>query len=394
MRSLKDLNPEGKTVFLRVDFNVPLKDKIITDDTRIKAVLPTLNDLLKRGARIVCASHLGRPKGEFKPDLSLRPISERLKELIPNPVHLASSVIGPDVDRLKSTLSSGSVLMLENIRFHKEEETNDPVFAKELSRNIDIYVNDAFGACHRAHASVVGIPRYVSESAAGFLIEKELEYLNKIIFSPERPYVAILGGAKVSDKIPIMRNLIKKSDTILVGGAMAYTFLAAQGKGVGRSLVEEDKKKLSLDLLNQAEVLGTKILLPLDHVCAASIDASGSAELCREYPLPPNLMGLDIGPATLEEYSGIIRSARTILWNGPMGVFELDRYANGTIKIAEAVAESGALSIVGGGDSVAAIEKAGVGARISHISTGGGASLEYIADETLPGLDALHFQEK
>jgi phosphoglycerate kinase len=393
MRSVKDLNPEGKTVFLRVDFNVPLKDDIIRDDTRIRAVLPTLNYLLDKGAKIVCASHLGRPKGEFKPDLSLKPVSERLSELIPNPVHLAPSVIGPDVDRMKAVLSSGSILLLENIRFHKEEEANDPAFARELARKIDIYVNDAFGACHRAHASVVGIPAYVSESAAGFLIEKELEYLNKIIFSPVKPYVAILGGAKVSDKIPIMRNLIKKSDTILIGGAMAYTFLAAQGKGIGLSLVEEDKKKLSIDILNQAEDLGTKILLPLDHICAPSVDADGSAELCREYPLPTNLMGLDIGPATLEEYSGVIRSAKTILWNGPMGVFEVDRFANGTLRIAEAVADSGALSIVGGGDSVAAVEKAGVGARISHISTGGGASLEYIADETLPGLAALDYQE-
>jgi phosphoglycerate kinase len=394
MRSVKDLSPEGKTVFLRVDFNVPLKEGNIRDDTRIKAVLPTLAYLLDRGARVVCASHLGRPKGEYRPELSLKPVAQRLGQLIANPVTLAPAVVGPEVDRLKKDLSPSEVLLLENVRFHREEKTNDPGFARELAEGIDIYVNDAFGACHRAHASVVGIPSFTPECAAGFLVEKELSFLNRAVFSPARPYVAILGGAKVADKVPVILNLIKKADTVLIGGAMAYTFLAAKGLGVGRSLVEEDKKGMALEILARAEDSGTAVLLPVDHVCAAALDPSAEAVLCGAPPLPENLMALDIGPATIAAYSDVIGKAKMILWNGPMGVFEVDQFARGTIRIAEAVASSGALSIIGGGDSVAAVAKAGVSEKISHISTGGGASLEYIAEETLPGLEALEGKEE
>ena len=393
MRSVKDLSLEGKTVFLRVDLNVPLENGLIRDDTRIRAVLPTLTYLLDERARVICASHLGRPKGKFRPELSLKPVADRLAELVVHPVRLAPAVIGPEVELLKDQLRQSEVLLLENVRFHAEEKNNDPAFAAELARNIDIYVNDAFGACHRAHASVVGIPAQTRESAAGFLIEKELSFLDKAVFSPIRPYVAILGGAKVSDKIPVIRNLLKKSDTLLIGGAMAYTFLSALGLGVGRSLVEEDKKEMALDLLSMAAEQGTVIILPLDHVCAAAIDSDGDVSVHSELPFPENLMALDIGPATVIEFSRVIQNAGMILWNGPMGVFEMDRFARGTIEVARAVAGSRAVSIVGGGDSVAAVAKAGVSGQISHISTGGGASLEYIANETLPGLEALKTKE-
>ena len=393
MRSLKDISPRGRTVFLRVDFNVPLKEGVIRDDTRIRASLPTLNHLLDQGARVILASHLGRPKGEFKPELSLQPVAARLGELISAPVSLAPDVIGAEVDRLKEALSPGEVLLLENVRFYKEEKTNDDNFSRELSKGIDIFVNDAFGACHRAHASVVGIPSHVSQCAVGYLVEKELHYLGKAVFSPEKPYVAILGGAKVADKIPVIRNLIKKADDILIGGAMAYTFWAAIGAGVGRSLVEEDKKQMVMEIMSAGEEQETDILLPSDNVCAPSIESPGEALEFAGYPIPSDLMALDIGARTVKDFSQIISRAKTILWNGPMGVFEVDRFSQGTIKIAEAVADSKALSIVGGGDSVAAVTKAGVADRITHISTGGGASLEYIANETLPGLEALKEQE-
>jgi phosphoglycerate kinase len=390
MLSLDDLDLKGKNVFLRVDFNVPLdKNCNIRDDTRIQAVLPTIQYLIEHEARIIAASHLGRPKGKYDPKLSLKPVAERLSKLIDRPVQMAPDTIGDDVERLKDELQGGDILLLENLRFYPGEKENDPVFAKKLAKEIDFYVNDAFGACHREHASVVGITQYVQKSAPGFLVKKELDYLQKAILSPNHPYVAILGGAKVSDKIPVIESLLSKADIILIGGAMAYTFFAAKGKRTGRSLVEEDKKELALLLLEKAKEKGIQIILPEDHIAAESIDAEGDPEIVEDFPIPPDLMALDIGPKTIQKYSEVISSAKTIFWNGPMGVFEVDKFAQGTTQIAEAVANSNAFSIVGGGDSVAAVYKAEMSDKISHISTGGGAALEFITKETLPGIEAL-----
>jgi phosphoglycerate kinase len=390
MLSVKDLDVQGKTVFMRVDFNVPLDEKLnIRDDTRIKAALPTLNYLLENGAKVVLASHLGRPKGEFEPQFSTKPAAARLARLIPQKVTHAADVIGPDVDKLKNQLMRSQVLILENLRFYPGEKGNDPEFARQLASGIDYYVNDAFGACHRAHASIVGIPPLVQKSAAGFLVCKEIEYLSKAVLSPHKPYVAILGGVKVSDKIPVIESLLKKADHILIGGAMAYTFFSAQGYDVGRSLVEEEKKELSLNLLDQAKSLGVDFLLPQDHIAAQAIDPDAEGRIIQEFPIPPDLMALDIGPQTVDMYKKVIATAKTIFWNGPMGVLEIDRFGKGTEEVAKAVANSEAVSIIGGGDSVAAVLKVGVTDKISHISTGGGASLEFIANETLPGLEAL-----
>ncbi|UCE42173.1 MAG: phosphoglycerate kinase [Candidatus Aminicenantes bacterium] len=390
MLSVKDLDVQGKKIFLRVDFNVPLdKQRNIRDDTRIKAALPTLNHLLEHGAKVVMASHLGRPKGEFKPEFSTRPVADRLARLIPHEVLHAPDVVGDEVETMKAQLNEEQVLLLENLRFYPGEKGNDPEFAQQLAQGIDFYVNDAFGACHRAHASIVGIPAHVQSSAAGFLVGKEVEYLRKAVLSPQKPYVAILGGAKVSDKIPVVESLMYKADNILIGGAMAYTFFYAQGFDVGRSLVEEDKKELSLNLLDKAKSLGVNFSLPKDHIAAEAIDPDVEGRIIQEFPIPPSLMALDIGPQTIEKYRNVITKAKTIFWNGPMGVFEIDKFAKGTEEVAKAVADSDAVSIIGGGDSVAAVLKIGVSDKISHISTGGGASLEYIANETLPGLEAL-----
>ncbi len=390
MLLLKDLDLEGKTVFLRVDFNVFLDEEgRIRDDTRIRAALPTLNYLLEQKTKVVMASHLGRPKGQFNSKLSMKPVAQRLAELITEDVILTPDVIGKDIDTLKENLRVRQVLVLENLRFYEGENNNDPEFAQNLAEGIDYFVNDAFGACHRAHASIVGIPLYVKKSAAGLLVTEELEYLNFALYSPQKPFTAIVGGAKVSDKIPILENLLNKSDNILIGGAMAYTFFAALGYDVGRSLVEEDKKDLALKILNKAKDNNTNFQLPLDHIVATEIALGKETKTVDDFPIPSDMMGLDIGPKTIQAYGAVIAQAKTILWNGPMGVFEIEEFSQGTIKIAEAVADSSALSIIGGGDLVAAVTKAGVSDRISHISTGGGASLEYIANETLPGLEAL-----
>jgi 3-phosphoglycerate kinase len=390
MLQLKDLDLPGKTVFLRVDFNVPLDEGgQIRDDTRIRAALPTLNYLLEQNAKVVCASHLGRPKGQFDPKLSMKPVAQRLSQLIIEDVILAPDVIGDGVVRLKEKLREKQVLVLENLRFYEGEKKNDPEFAQDLAKGIDYYVNDAFGACHRAHASIVGIPLYVKKSAAGNLVTEEIEYLNHAVHSPQKPYTAILGGAKVSDKIPILESLLNKADNILIGGAMAYTFFAAKGYDVGRSLVEEDKKDLALKILKKAQDNNINFQLPLDHIVATEIAPGKETKILNDFPIPSDMMGLDIGPKTIQAYAIVIALAKTILWNGPMGVFEIEEFSQGTIKVAEAVAYSGALSIIGGGDSVAAVTKAGVSDQISHISTGGGASLEYIANETLPGIEAL-----
>ena len=393
MLSLRDLDLAVKTVFLRVDFNVPLDETgRIRDDSRIQAALPTLRHLLEHKAKVIAASHLGRPKGKFVPELSLKPVAERLSRLVAADVIFAPDAVGEEVERLKQEIREGQVLLLENLRFHRQEKENDSGFAEQLAQGVHTYVNDAFGTCHRSHASVVAITQFVEKSAPGFLVSRELEYLKKAIVAPEKPYAAILGGAKVSDKIPVIQNLLKKADDILIGGAMAYTFFAAQGRGVGRSLIEEDKKELALDLSNQAEECGVNLFLPSDHLTAESMQPDAHPQLVTAFPIPENLMALDIGPETIKMYSKVIAAAKTIFWNGPMGVFEIDPFSQGTMRIAQAVADSGALSIVGGGDSVAALNKAGVQERISHISTGGGASLEFIANETLPGIEALSEQ--
>jgi phosphoglycerate kinase len=390
MNLLTDLDVKGKRVFLRVDFNVPLDEAgSIRDDNRIKASLPTISWLLDHGARLVIASHLGRPKGRPDPKMSLKPAAKRLAELIPNKVGIAPDVVGEEVEALKRGLGEGEALLLENVRFYKEEEKNDPGFSRKLAEGIDVFVNDAFGSSHRAHASVVGVAELVPVKAAGFLMKKEVDYLKKAVHTPVKPYVAILGGAKVSDKIEIIESLLGKADHILIGGAMAYTFLKAQGLGVGTSLVEDDQGECALVILDKARTSNVSFHLPQDHVVAKAPEAGAETRIVESLPFPDDMMGVDIGPKTVAAYAKVIAAARTIFWNGPMGIFEVDEFAKGTIGIAQAVAASGAVSIVGGGDSVAAVKKAGVRDKISHLSTGGGASLEYVAYETLPGITAL-----
>jgi len=388
--SIRDLDLKGKRLFMRVDFNVPLNDATeITDDTRIRASLPTIHYAVERGARLILASHLGRPKGKPNPKMSLRPVDARLSQLLGQPVAFATDCIGSAVEDQAAALQDGNVLLLENLRFHPEEEKNDPEFARSLAALAQVYVNDAFGSAHRAHASTEGITHYLSPAVAGLLMEKELEYLGKAIENPARPYVAIVGGVKVSDKIDFLRNLLKMADSVLIGGAMAYTFLKAQGIEIGKSKVEEDKLDLARELLQASRQPKVTLRLPLDHVVAEKLDASARAETVTTPSITGDRLGLDIGPATRAEYARDIAHAQTIVWNGPMGVFGIPQFANGTLGIARAVAESPALSIVGGGDSVAAVTQAGVADKISHISTGGGASLEFLSGMKLPGVEAL-----
>ncbi len=382
--SIRDLDLNQKRVFMRVDFNVPLANagKEISSDKRIKASLPSIQYALDHGAALILASHLGRPKGKPNPEMSLAPVAVRLSELLKKPVAMAPDCIGPAVEAMLP--KPGEVLLLENLRFHPEEEKNDPEFSRKLAALCDLYVNDAFGSAHRAHASTVGMIAYVKQAAAGLLMEKELEYLTKVTTNPARPCLAILGGAKVSDKIEVIENLIKIVDRILIGGAMAYTFLRARGESTGKSLVEEDKIDLARQLMAQA---GPKLELPVDHVVAAELKAGVQTQVVDQ--IPDGMMGLDIGPETINVYENSIGAAKTIVWNGPMGVFELPPFDRGTVALAKAVAWSGAVSVVGGGDSEKAIKSAGVADRISHISTGGGASLEFLAGIELPGVAAL-----
>jgi phosphoglycerate kinase len=390
--SIRDLDLAGKRVFIRVDFNVPLENGAVSDDTRIRETLPTLRLAIERGARLVLASHLGRPKGKVESKYSLHPVAAHLGELLGKPVGFASDCVGADAEAKSKALRNGEVLLLENVRFHPEEEKNDPEFARRLAALCDqLFVCDAFGSAHRAHASVVGITKYVRQAAAGLLMEKELAYLGKAISNPERPFVAVLGGAKVSDKIEVVQNLMKLADAMLIGGAMAYTFVKSQGKPVGKSLVEDDKLELAKNLLEAARNRGFRLLLPVDHVIAESPE-SKATKTVDIAATPEGWMGLDVGPKTIEMFGSEISKARTIVWNGPLGMFERPAFAEGTLAIARAVAaatKSGATSIIGGGDSVSAVEHAGVADQISHISTGGGASLEFLAGEKLPGVEAL-----
>jgi phosphoglycerate kinase len=387
---VRDLNVKGKRVFVRVDFNVPLNEKgEITDITRIKATLPTLTYLIFNGAKLIITSHLGRPKGKFKPELSLKPVQKKLSEFLGKEVVLAPEVVGDEVEKLKNSLKEGEILLLENVRFHPGETEYDDNFARELAKGIDIYVNDAFGACHRAHASVVGITKFIPIKAAGFLLEKEIKYLGKVLYAQEKPFTLILGGAKVSDKIPVILNMIDKVDHLLIGGAMAFTFLKAMGKDVGKSIIDEEKLKTAGEIIKEVERRNIDFHLPKDFLAAEKIEKGVTAKIIKDEPIPENHMGLDIGSETIEVYSKIISKSKMIFWNGPMGVFEIDEFSKGTISIAQAVAYSKAISIVGGGDSVAALEKAGVKDKITHVSTGGGASLEFLAKGTLPGVEVL-----
>jgi phosphoglycerate kinase len=382
--SIRDLDLKGKRIFMRVDFNVPLSEdgQTITSDKRIKASLPSIQYALDQGAGLVLASHLGRPKGKPNPALSLKPIAARLAELLGRPVAMAPDCIGAEVEKMLP--QPGQVLLLENLRFHAEEEKNDPAFSHQLAKLGDLYVNDAFGSAHRAHASTEGMIQFLKPAAAGLLMEKELEYLEKATKAPERPCIAILGGAKVSDKIEVIENLLKFADTLLIGGAMAYTFLKAQGLPTGASRVEADKVELAKSLLEKA---GNKILLPVDHVVAVELAENAPHEVVTT--IPDGMMGLDIGPATCAKFAAVIAKAKTIIWNGPMGVFEKKPFDAGTVAVGQAIAASGALSVVGGGDSEKAVKAAGVANKMSHISTGGGASLEFLAGMVLPGVAAL-----
>lgn len=396
--SIKDLELTGQRVFIRVDFNVPIKNGKVDDDTRIRAALPTIQHAIEHGARVILASHLGRPKGERVDKYSLKPLAEHLATLIGKPVGFAEDCVGEAAKTQTDNLQDGELLLLENLRFHKEEEKNDEAFAKDLAALCDLYVNDAFGAAHRAHASTVGIIKHVAKAAAGLLMEKELEYLGRVINNPEHPFVAILGGAKVSDKIPVIDALIdRKVDRLLIGGAMAYTFLKAEGFTVGKSLVEDNMLQTALDVKNRAAEKGIELLLPTDHQVVDSYEpVKGEKIIAKTIPIEfTNLghAGMDIGVETVAHFSNALLDARTIIWNGPMGVFEEPPFNEGTIGIAHAVAtaaDRGAIVIVGGGDSVAAVTQAGVADKITHISTGGGATLEFLAGKELPGVVALN----
>jgi phosphoglycerate kinase len=394
--SISDLDLKDKRVFMRVDFNVPLADGKITDDTRIKAALPSIRYVIEKSGKLILASHLGRPKGKPEPKYSLKPVAARLNELLSEllseffakPVQFGPDCVGPEIEKMVAALRPGDVLLLENLRFHAEEEKNDPGFAKQLAALCDVYINDAFGAAHRAHASTAGIVASVKQAAAGFLMQKEIESLTHALTKAEKPYVAIVGGAKISDKIELIENFINIADTILIGGAMAYTFFRAKGLPTGKSLVENDKIGLAKELLTKAAQKNVAIELPVDHIVAPSLD-SATSKVTSVDRTPPDQMGLDIGPETIRRYSEIISRAKTIVWNGPMGVFENPKFAEGTFAIARAVAESKAFSIVGGGDSAAAVAQSGVESKITHISTGGGASLEFLSGQKLPGVEVL-----
>ena len=391
-KTIRDVNVEGKRVFVRCDFNVPLDENgKITDENRIQGALPTIKYLLDHGAKVVLASHLGRPKNGPEAKFSLKPVAERLNQLLAGKVTMANDVIGEDAQKKVAALKNGEAVLLENVRFHKEEEKNDPEFAKKLASFADIFVNDAFGTAHRAHASTEGISHFVKTSVAGFLIEKELEVMGGALADPKRPFVAILGGAKVSDKIGVINNLLEKVDKLLIGGAMAYTFIVAKGGKVGMSKLEADKVDLAKELLEKAKAKGVELYLPVDTVIAQEFKADAESKVCETMAIPDGWEGLDIGPKTAELFAGVIKTAKTVIWNGPMGVFEFPKFAVGTKAVAQALADNPqAITIIGGGDSAAAIEQLGYADKVTHISTGGGASLEFLEGKVLPGIACLN----
>lgn len=387
-KTIKDLDIKGKRVLMRVDFNVPLDEKQrITDDTRIRSVLPTIRYALAAPSKVILMSHLGRPKGEIKPELSLAPCAERLSRLLGKNVRMLKGSIGAEVEKAVQEEKNGDIVLLENLRFHKEETKNNPDFAKELAKLGDVFVNDAFGTCHRAHASTEGITKFLP-SAMGFLVEKEVTYFDKVLHSPEKPFALILGGAKVSDKIAVIENMLEKIDYLLIGGAMAYTFLKSRLKGVGSSRIEEDKINLASEIFTKARNSNVSIFLPEDHVIARTITAAARVKIVREH-IPDGWIGLDIGPRTIKKYKNALKEAKTIVWNGPLGYFELKPFRRGTAEIAKFISRLGATSVIGGGDTAAAINALGLGKRMSHMSTGGGASLEYLEGKDLPGIVAL-----
>lgn len=388
LNTIKEADLKGKRVVIRVDFNVPVKEGVVKDATRIKAALPTIKYILDEGASLVVMSHFGRPKGQKNPDFSMAPIAKEFEKLLGRPVKLAKDVIGPEVEAEVKALKPGEVLLLENVRFYKEEEANDPEFAKTLASYGDIYCNDAFGTAHRAHASTEGVAHYLP-SYAGFLIEKEVKFMAPLLENPEKPFVAVIGGSKVSSKITVLESLVKTCDTIVIGGGMAYTFLSVLGKEIGKSLFEADYIETAKAFLAKAAEKGVKVILPVDHVCAAEFAENAEPVLVDDVNIPSDLMGMDIGPKTVSLIVEEIKKAKSVVWNGPMGVFEFEAFSKGTGEVAKALAESNATSVVGGGDSVAAINKFGLADKISHVSTGGGASLEFLEGKTLPGIKAL-----
>ena len=389
-KTIKDIDVNNKKVLVRCDFNVPLDGETgeITDNRRIRAALPTIQYLLDNNAKVILCSHLGRPKGEVNEKYSLKPVALELSKLLGREVKLAHDVIGEDAENLTSSMKEGEIVLLENVRFHKEEEKNEPEFAKKLASFAEIYVNDAFGTAHRAHASTEGVSHYLP-AVSGFLIEKELEFLGKALENPERPFVAILGGAKVSDKIGVIENLLEKVDTLIIGGGMAYTFLKAQGNNIGKSLCEEDKIDLAKIILEKAQEKGVKLILPIDNHVAIEYSNEAEDRFVASTEIPEEYMGLDIGPETIELFKSIVKDAKTVLWNGPLGVCEFKKYEVGTKAVAEMLSQSNAVTVIGGGDSAAAIEKLGLADKMTHISTGGGASLEFLEGKVLPGIACL-----
>lgn len=388
LNTIRECDFSNKKALVRVDFNVPLKDGVVTDDTRIQAALPTINYLLEHGAAVVVMSHFGRPKGKKNPEFSMAPIAKRFSELLGKKVLLANDVIGPEVTAQVKSLKKGDVLLLENVRFYAEEEGNDPEFSKSLAAFGDVYVNDAFGTAHRAHASTEGVAHYLP-SYAGFLIEKEVKFMAPLLENPEKPFVAIIGGSKVSSKISVLESLVRTCNTIVIGGGMAYTFLAVQGHTIGKSLVEEDYKATASSFLAKAKEKGVKVILPVDHLCGADFKEDTPVIKIDSTDIPQDLIGMDIGPKTVALIVDAVSKAKSVVWNGPMGVFEFDAFANGTLSVAKALADSKAITVVGGGDSVAAINKFNLADKITHVSTGGGASLEFLEGQVLPGIKAL-----
>ena len=389
-KSMEDVNVKGKRVFVRVDFNVPMADGKVSDDTRIRAAIPTINYLVEQGAKVILASHLGRPKGEVNEDMRLTAAGARLEELIGKPVKKLDESIGEAVEKVVEEMQEGDIVLLENVRFHKGEEKNDEELSKAFAKLADVYVNDAFGAAHRAHATTEGITKYVDVAVSGFLMQKELDVLGKALSNPERPFTAIIGGAKVKDKIDVIENLLEKVDNLIIGGGLAFTFVKAMGHDIGKSLLEEDKIDLAKSFIEKAKEKGVKFYMPVDAVVASEFSNDAEIATVDIDAIPADMMGLDIGPKTAAKYAEVIKASKLIIWNGPMGVFEMEKFANGTKAVAQAMAETEGYTVIGGGDSAAAVEKFGVADKMDHVSTGGGASLELMEGKELPGIVALN----